>query len=356
MTTRMDLSDGWTLRLAGDDEEQAVPEEVRAALPIPAQVPGCVHTDLLAADLIPDPYLDRNEVKLDWVGRATWVYERDLQHSTVDGEQVLLAFEGLDTVAVVRVNDVEVARTENMHRRYEVHIGHALHDGTNRLSVRFDSAWAFGEAEKARIGPLPAAYPAPFNYLRKMACNFGWDWGPALVTAGIWRPVTLVRHTAPRISEVRPTVTVDAGRGVAEFDVRLDTPLTAAATVAASVGTVTERVDLAAGEDRATVVVRIDRPRLWRPAGFGPAPLYDADVRLTGEDGELARRVARPRRLPVRAPGHHARRRRHARSSSWSTTCRCRSAASTGSPTTASSPGSPRPGCAPASARRARRA
>jgi beta-mannosidase len=180
VTTRADLADGWSLRLV-DTDDPAVPAAVRAALPIPASVPVTVHTDLLAAGLIADPYLDRNELELDWVGRVAWVYERDLDGPA--GPAVLL-FDGLDTLATLSLNGEKVATTENMHRRYEVVV--TLHSGPNRLAVRFDSAWPFGEAERARLGPLPNQYPGPFNYLRKMACNFGWDWGPTLVTAGIW--------------------------------------------------------------------------------------------------------------------------------------------------------------------------
>src|SRR5690349_1470297 len=136
---RIDLGDGWRLRLADDPAgaaaSAAVPDHVRAALPIPATVPGTVHTDLLAAGLIPDPYLDENELTLDWIGRVPWLYERTLASP---GERAVLAFEGLDTVATVLVNDVVVATTANMHRRYEVPV--ELHAGDNTLAVRFDSA------------------------------------------------------------------------------------------------------------------------------------------------------------------------------------------------------------------------
>ncbi|MEV0132488.1 glycoside hydrolase family 2 protein, partial [Dactylosporangium sp. NPDC050688] len=83
----------------------------------PAQVPGCVHTDLLAAGVIPDPYLDDNEVALSWIGRTAWVYETTFD-ADVAGDRVDLVAEGLDTVATVTLNGVEVGRTANMHRGY----------------------------------------------------------------------------------------------------------------------------------------------------------------------------------------------------------------------------------------------
>ncbi len=288
MTIRTELSEGWMLRLADDADPQAAPARVAEALPIPATVPGTVHTDLLAAGLIPHPYHDRNELELDWIGRVPWVYERELHNEVVDGEQVVLAFEGLDTVATVSVNGVAVAKTENMHRRYEVPVTSALRDGRNLISVRFDSAWAFGEAERERVGRLPAQYPAPFNHLRKMACNFGWDWGPTLVTAGIWRPVTLLRHSGPRIREVRPRVTVEGSQGVAAFEVRLDAAAGVPVVVEASVGRLTVTHEIAAGADAVTAEVRVEDPELWWPRGLGFPSLYDAEVRLLdGRGGVL---------------------------------------------------------------------
>jgi beta-mannosidase len=277
-TIRTDLCGGWTLRAA---DPAAVPAGVRAALPIPATVPGTVHTDLLAAGLIPDPYLDDNELALDWIGRVPWVYERELELNA--GEPAVLAFDGLDTIATVALNGTVLARTENMHRRYEVPVD-PMTNGPSLLSVRFDPAWAFAAAQQERLGRLPNQYPAPFNFLRKMACNFGWDWGPVLVTAGIWRPVTLLRESGPRLREVRPNVTVEGRRGTATFDVFLDGPTDTTVTVTASVGTVVATRRIPAGADRCSVTVHVDEPALWWPAGLGEPALYAAAVLVGGDE------------------------------------------------------------------------
>lgn len=283
MAFRTDLADGWRLRLA-DADDPAVPREVRDALPIPAEVPGTAHTDLLRAGLIPDPHLDRNEDELTWIGWTDWVYEREFDHTLVEGERVAVVFEGLDTVATVTLNGVTVAETENMHRRYDVALDGPLRDGRNLLSVRFTSPRAFGESERERIGDLPAQYPGPFNFMRKSACNFGWDWGPDLASAGIWRPVTLVRSRAPRIREVTPTLGVDAGLGRAAFHVALDRAADAPQRVTASVGSVSVETTIAAGATDVEVVVEVDQPLLWWPRGFGDPALYDASVVIRGDD------------------------------------------------------------------------
>src|SRR4051794_15182524 len=86
--------------------------------PVPAAVPGCVHTDLLALGLIPEPYQDDNEFKLSWIGRTDWAYETRFDWHDDGAHRVDLSCAGLDTVATVLVNGVVVGRTENMHRSY----------------------------------------------------------------------------------------------------------------------------------------------------------------------------------------------------------------------------------------------
>ena len=97
------LHSGWTVRAADVG-------------PVPASVPGCVHTDLLDAGLIPDPYVDDNEVGLAWIGRSEWVYETTFDFAEGGHDRVDLVADGLDTVATVSLNGVELGRTANMHR------------------------------------------------------------------------------------------------------------------------------------------------------------------------------------------------------------------------------------------------
>ncbi|MFG2798263.1 glycoside hydrolase family 2 protein [Streptomyces pseudovenezuelae] len=261
------LTDGWILRHEGGA--------------LPAVVPGCVHTDLLAAGLVPDPFLGRNETDLAWVGRREWTYERDL--APVNGhEQTDLVFDGLDTVAEVLLDGRLLGRTRNMHRSYRFDVTGM----SGRLAVRFVSAYAEAEAVRGKLGERPAAYAEPYQYLRKMACSFGWDWGPTLVTAGIWRPVRLERWSTARIARVRPLVTLEQGVGVVELAVeveraRVEAPL----TVEATVGGV--RVRAALDGTSGTVRLRVPDVRLWWPRGYGEQPLYEVELTLLHEDRPL---------------------------------------------------------------------
>ncbi|MDR2895970.1 MAG: hypothetical protein LBV30_04910 [Propionibacteriaceae bacterium] len=197
---------------------------------IPAAVPGCVHDDLLAAGLIPDPYLGVNEADLAWIGHLDWVYETTLPAVCGgDFDQLIdLVFDGLDTEAEVRLvspsgdclgaglgPDLMDRKAEeeggrllltshNQHRHYRLRLAASDLDGSTRLSITFRDIYSVAARRRAAWGDYPAAYDEPFNYTRKMASNFGWDWGPTVVTAGVWRDVRLELWTGARLAEVRP--------------------------------------------------------------------------------------------------------------------------------------------------------
>ncbi|MFJ9928060.1 glycoside hydrolase family 2 protein [Streptomyces misionensis] len=270
MKEAVQLTDGWSLG-HGDAS-------------LPARVPGCVHTDLLAAGLIPDPFLGLNEREVDWVGRGTWTYARHVDPgdtSTQHHERTDLVFDGLDTAALITLDGRELGRTRNMHRHYRFDVT-GRH---GRLAVEFASAYDEAEAVRALTGERPNVYPEPFQYIRKMACSFGWDWGPTLVTAGIWRPVRLERWSTARLARVRPLVTVADGDGTVE--VRIDVERTErgagrALEVRAGVGGAEARC--AVDGDQAVLTLRVPAPELWWPRGYGAQPLYDLKVDLVDVD------------------------------------------------------------------------
>ncbi|PWU52806.1 beta-mannosidase [Micromonospora globispora] len=277
------LHEGWVLRAVPGPQ---VPPEI-ADRAVPATVPGCVHTDLLAAGLIPDPYLDQNENALTWIGRTDWVYETTFAWRPGDDDRVDLVCAGLDTVATVTLNGTEVSRTENMHRGYRFEVRSLLRPGPNTLTVRFASAYRYAEAHRDRLGDRPNAYPEPFHFIRKMACNFGWDWGPTVVTAGIWQEIGLHAWSTARLAAVRPLVTVEGDIGRVELHVEIeraaDSPVTVRAAVAGAAGEVT----IPAGERGAVLTVAVRDPERWWPRGYGEQPLHALDVTLCAEDGRV---------------------------------------------------------------------
>ncbi|MET7637278.1 glycoside hydrolase family 2 protein [Streptomyces sp. NPDC005438] len=298
------LTGGWTVR--GDGA--GAPDE-----PLPARVPGCAHTDLLAAGRIPDPFLSRNETEVAWVGRADWTYTTTLEAGPPPGdaatgdahERCDLVFEGLDTVAEIAVAGQVVGRTRNMHRAHRFDISEALagQAGGVPLQVRFTSAYTEAEALRDRLGDRPNAYPEPFPYVRKMACSFGWDWGPTLVTAGIWKPARLERWSTARLAEVRPLVTVredDRGGHLGEVELRLRTertptgrgqPLTVRATVDGHTASAelpagpVDPTDPAGPSDPYTLRLTVPGVERWWPRDLGGQPLYELTVELLDPSG-----------------------------------------------------------------------
>ncbi|MBQ1050765.1 glycoside hydrolase family 2 protein [Micromonospora sp. C51] len=263
---------------------QQVPPEVDGAT-VPATLPGCVHTDLLAAGLIPDPYLDDNETALAWIGRTDWAYETTFDRPAGDHARLDLVCAGLDTVATITLNGVEVGRTENMHRGHRFDVGSLLRAERNHLVVRLDSAYRYAEAQRDRLGDRPNAYPEPFQFIRKMACNFGWDWGPTLVTAGIWQEIAVHGWSVARLATVRPLVTVDGDTGRVEVHVEVERVTDRPLTVRAQVAGQRAEVTIPAGQRSAVLPLTVDRPELWWPRGYGSAHRHELTVTLHDADG-----------------------------------------------------------------------
>jgi len=169
----IELNGRWTLRQNDSDE------------PIAAQVPGCVHTDLLAAGKIPDPFVGDNEEALRWIFQDRWTYQRefDLPAEFLQQARIFLCCEGLDTIAHLTLNGKLLGTTDNMFRHWEFDVKSFLVPGMNQIEIRFDSPSAYIE-NRQKIRPM--IYPtaqhqvAAFSQIRKAAFSFGWDWGPCL--------------------------------------------------------------------------------------------------------------------------------------------------------------------------------
>lgn len=287
MTASTVLTSGWTLRkVANGASEGSGAALGRAA--IPASVPGCVHTDLLAAGIIPDPFVADNEAAVAWVGRADWRYETRLPARDGAFERAELVFDGLDTIARVEVDGVVVGRTRNMHRGYRFDISDLPQGHAAALAVEFASAYTEAEALREQLGPRPGAYAEPFQYVRKMACSFGWDWGPTLVTAGIWRQARVEQWNTARLADVRALVTLDGGVGRVEIRAGLRRAASGVGKVLRARLQVAGRVAqmrIEPGAEELTVVVEVPDPRLWWPHTLGAQPLYECELALADEGG-----------------------------------------------------------------------
>ncbi len=287
------ISNDWTLRPSGDLSE--VPEEIRQR-EFPASVPGCVHTALLAADAIPDPYLDRNEQAVQWIGRTDWTYACtfDLDQAVRGSRRMELVFEGLDTAATVVLNGQQLGTTDNMHHPWQWDVREVLQEEGNRLEITFRAPEHYAREMEQKLGALPKLNSdVPFNAIRKMACNFGWDWAPVLTTAGIWKPVYIRGWDTARVDQVRPLV-VEVSEETALVDVMVDLArqqegwLRVSATLTDPKGQIiVQDVFVNKAETRTFLRLEVADPSRWWPRGHGDQPLYDLQVRVFTKTGRV---------------------------------------------------------------------
>lgn len=281
--TILDLTGAWELRKANATEP-----------PMAANVPGCVHLDLLAADAIPDPFFRDNEKKLMWIGETDWTYRRTFEvgPELLAHDRVMLECDGLDTLATVSVNGAVVLRADNMYREWSVDVRDALRPGANTIEVVFASAIQHvEELRKQRSlnsGGLDHRLPGN-NWIRKEPCNFGWDWGPMCVTAGIWRPIRIRAWNVARLDDVEVRQRHVGRKVVLDLSAAVQT-VGRASGLAVAVelsfrGQSVERVVAPVERGRAKVELAVAKPQLWWPNGLGEQPLYDVSVALLTSDG-----------------------------------------------------------------------
>lgn len=271
MTEQVNLGGAWRMREADSETWHS------------AHVPGSVYADLMADGTMPDPFWRENELdafermKKDYVyQRAFTVTEAQLAHAHVE-----LVCEGLDTLAHVSLNGHEIAFADNMHITWVWDVKEQLHTGENTLEIRFDSPirYCAKKAEEAPGWESSDATPG-FRHLRKAHCMFGWDWGPRLPDAGIWRPIFLRTWDAARLENALMLQAHHDG----VVDVTIRPEIAGESAWSAEITAPDGEVMIIPKATAAEQVVTIQNPQLWWPNGLGKQPLYRVTVRLAAGD------------------------------------------------------------------------
>ena len=113
---------------------------------IPAQIPGDIYAALLKTGKMPDPFFGDNEYQ------AKALMEEDYEYRTVfnyeeaqfkDCQEVILRFDGIDTIADIYLNGCCLGKVDNMHRIWEFPVGELLENGKNTLRVIIRSPLKF---------------------------------------------------------------------------------------------------------------------------------------------------------------------------------------------------------------------
>lgn len=309
MREQVPLTKGWQYK-----------EDGRGTWQPAAEVPGSIHTDLLHNGEIPDPFVDLNELAVRWVAERHWHYRRTIsadelrpRHGhAVDQGRIDLVFEGLDTFATVYLNDSKILVSDNMFISHRVDVTDLLRPtgkdlGDIELKIVFESAAVRGRqlvtdhpehnflVRQTEAGRLP---------VRKAQYHWGWDWGPILTTAGIWRPVYLDHYIA-RFNNVSVPYELTYDLQKVSGDIRLKV-VTASQEAA---GSLEVRSTLHSPDSEDAVFEKIvkvspvqwsetenafvgivpfelDNPQLWYPHMYGKPNQYKLKVELLAS-GEL---------------------------------------------------------------------
>lgn len=244
-----------------------------------ASVPGTVHLDLMKNNVIPDPFKDENEKKVQWVENEDWEYQTKftVSQKELSNQNIDLVFSGLDTFSEIYLNGKLIQTTDNMFRKWTIPVKQHLIIGENILHVKFRSAVNTGKqlAEK-----VPFTMPeSPRSFVRKAQYQFGWDWGPRLVTAGIWKEVHLNFWNQAKLENIKieqKTIT----RKKAELNIYTEISADNEGKYSVLINNKINTIRLRKGENTILIPFTINKPNLWQPNGWGTPNLYDVEIAL----------------------------------------------------------------------------
>ncbi|CZT46722.1 related to beta-mannosidase [Rhynchosporium secalis] len=283
------LNKNWTFKQGGDAKDSKF-------LPV-AQFPTNIHLDLIANNIIADPFIGKNENDVQWIGEVPWIYKTTFPSPSLSEKErgtvkAVIAFDGLDTYATVVLNGKEILKTESMFIPERIDVTTSLKkEGDNELEITFESAYLKG---CAILEKHPDHKWGCWNgdtsrlAVRKAQYHWGWDWGPTLMTCGPWRPINLEVFSS-RISDVYFTSSVDKSLKSAElvakadiegsaseikFDISLDGKEVASKIVQAEKGHASHKFE-------------IDDPALWFPIRYGKQALYTITATLIDGKSEI---------------------------------------------------------------------
>lgn len=255
-----------------------------------ATVPGCIHTDLIDAGFIDDISINGKEQDQFWIWKTDSKYSTVIEKDSSLGTKHLI-FNGLDTIASIYINNELRLTTKNMHRSYRLDITEDLQAGNIDLEISFKAPLTDAEEHVQKLGLYPRPYDMPYNYQRKMACSYGWDWGPITISSGIWKKIELHTWESAYCENVAVTPTVE--NSVPSFN--LDIP------IFGELAGITGRLRVVSASDKALILEQEINPvnssfkgkfevplaQIWHPRGRGEQPLYFVEFDLIDKSGHL---------------------------------------------------------------------
>jgi len=262
------LTSDWQFRQSGKNEWY------------PATVPGCVHLDLLNNHLIEDPFYRDNETKVQWIENEDWEYRLvfDVRREILAKKHLQLVFEGLDAYATVTLNGQKIIEADNMFHPWDADVKSLLKEQGNELIILFRSPIkkVLPQLEKMNQ-KLPAMSDLSVGtspYTRKAPYHYGWDWGPRLVTSGIWQPANLEAWDHFKIVDQKFDVKqLSPKKALIGMSIEVVSDIDSEALLKVSDDEnnflLDDQIHLKIGSNTITKTIEIPHPKIWWPNGYG---------------------------------------------------------------------------------------
>lgn len=257
---------------------------------LPANVPGTVHLDLMKNKIIPDPFKDENEKKVQWVENEDWWYQTKFKISSTElnSQNIELVFNGLDTFSEIYLNGKLFQVTDNMFRTWKIPVKQYLKSGENILKIKFKSSVNVGKELAKKVAfTMPES---PRSFVRKAQYQFGWDWGPRLVTAGIWKEVKLEFWNNAQLENIK-IEQKNVTEQKAELNIFTEIFADKEGQYFLSFNNKTNTVHLRKGKNAIQIPFTIENPKLWQPNGWGNPNVYHIKVSLKKDSKILAEKT-----------------------------------------------------------------
>lgn len=270
----------------------------------PMTVPGSAMGTFYRENILPDPYEGMNEYQVreffrnDFRVRGTFT----LTPEEWEQENLLLIFHGIDTAAEIFLNGKSLGRTENMHRRYVYPVKGLAESGENHLEILLRSPIGYIESAKQEasreIRMVNTGTMDGSQYIRKPHCMFGWDWGPQLPDAGIFRKIELCAYSRARLGETLIRQRHGYGYAVLEMETEIIAGNEAEPESGKNSSEFTVRYEVLAPDGKRIyegldTQIYIEEPQLWWPNGYGKQPLYTVKISVWEKNRRLDEKVCR---------------------------------------------------------------
>jgi len=261
-------------------------------------VPCSVFGSLIKSGQIKQNEIDTNPEDFSWVSEKPWIYRKffDVPQELLRCDRVDLVFDGLDTIAGIWLNNRLIGRTNNMFIPFRFDVTAFLKPQNNSLMVKFEPAVQYAKRLMGRYTSFSESdFRNPYRvYIRKAQYQFGWDFCPALPGCGIWRPVRLEGIEKAAFADINVR-TIDCNQNYADVKIaiKLDTvkpeKLLCRLVLSGENAVIEHTLTFNPAEDLQSTVIRIEKPSLWWPAGYGRQHLYHLEVNLLSNDNIIDR-------------------------------------------------------------------